>query len=89
MIPLFLVATNFYGKRSNIDWHREAAYIDKSLSEPLEYVILKDTPQQGPQYNDCGMFLCAFAEYVCHGIFDISSTLFGAVNHRLRYSALL
>ncbi|PHT96227.1 hypothetical protein BC332_34847 [Capsicum chinense] len=49
MIPMFLVATNFYGKRSDIDWYREDAYIDKSLSEPLEYVILKDTRQQGPQ----------------------------------------
>ncbi|PHT71807.1 hypothetical protein T459_22592 [Capsicum annuum] len=49
MIPIFLVATNFYGKRSDIDRHRKAAYIDKSLSELLEYVILKDTPQQEPQ----------------------------------------
>ncbi|KAF3632158.1 hypothetical protein FXO37_27636 [Capsicum annuum] len=89
MIPLFLVATNFYGKRLDIDWYREAAYIDKSLSEPLEYVILKETPQQGPQSNDCGMFVCAFAEYVIHGIFDISSTLFGVMNHQLRYGALL
>ncbi|KAM3237985.1 hypothetical protein P3L10_013015 [Capsicum annuum] len=48
MIPMFLVVTNFYGKRSDIDWHRKAAYIDKSLSEPLEYVILKNTPQQEP-----------------------------------------
>ncbi|PHT42565.1 hypothetical protein CQW23_16590 [Capsicum baccatum] len=89
MIPLFLVVTNFYRKLSDIDWHREDAYIDKSLSEPLEYVFLKDTPQQGPQSNDYGMFVCAFAEYVSHGIFDISSTLFGVVNHRLRYGALL
>ncbi|KAM3300959.1 hypothetical protein P3S67_015459 [Capsicum chacoense] len=89
MIPLFLVATNFYQKISDIDWHWEAAYINKSLSEPLEYVVLKDTPQQGPQSNDCGMFVCAFPEYVSHGIFDISSTLFGDVNHRLRYGALL
>ncbi|PHT30648.1 hypothetical protein CQW23_29758 [Capsicum baccatum] len=89
MIPLFLVATNFYRKCSYIDWHREAAYIDKSLSEPLEYVILKDTPQQGPQSNDCSIFVCAFAEYVSHEIFDISNTLFSVVNHRLRYGALL
>ncbi|KAM3305150.1 hypothetical protein P3S67_012016 [Capsicum chacoense] len=89
MISMFLVATNFYGKRSNIDWHREAAYIDKSLSESLEYVILKDTPQQEPQSNDCGMFICAFAEYFSHGMFDISSRLFDAVNHRIRYDALL
>ncbi|PHU06501.1 hypothetical protein BC332_22990 [Capsicum chinense] len=89
MIPIFLVATNFYGKRSNIDRHRKAAYIDKSLSELLEYVILKDTPQQEPQSNDCGMYVCAFAEYVSHGIFDISSRPFDAVNHRIRYGALL
>ncbi|KAF3629769.1 hypothetical protein FXO38_27518 [Capsicum annuum] len=48
MILMFLVATDFYGKCSDIDWHRKAIYIDKSLSELLEYVILKDTPQQGP-----------------------------------------
>ncbi|KAM3374435.1 hypothetical protein P3S68_013149 [Capsicum galapagoense] len=89
MITMFLVATNFYGKRSDIDWYREDAYIDKSLSEPLEYVILKDTRQQGPQSNDCGMFVCAFTEYVSHGMFDIFSRLFGVVNHRLRYGALL
>ncbi|KAF3665711.1 putative thioredoxin H10 [Capsicum annuum] len=58
----------------NIDWYREAAYIDKSLSEPLD---------------DCGMFVCAFTEYVSHGLFDISSRLFGVVNHRLRYGAVL
>ncbi|PHU16361.1 hypothetical protein BC332_17566 [Capsicum chinense] len=74
MIPMFLVATNFYGKRSDIDWHRKAVYIDKSLSEPLD---------------DCGMFVCDFAEYVSHGIFDISSRLFDVVNHRIRYGALL
>ncbi|KAF3626290.1 hypothetical protein FXO38_29347 [Capsicum annuum] len=39
--------------------------------------------------SDYGMFVCAFAKYVRHGIFDISSTLFGVVNHRLRYGALL
>ncbi|PHT50904.1 hypothetical protein CQW23_10651 [Capsicum baccatum] len=69
--------------------HFMTAYIDKSLSESLEYVILKDTPQQEPQSNDCGMLICAFAEYVSHGIFDISSRLFDAVNHRIRYGALL
>ncbi|KAF3617855.1 hypothetical protein FXO38_33737 [Capsicum annuum] len=51
MILMYLVSTNFYGKRSDIDWHQEAVYIDKSLSEPLEFIILKDTPQQGPQSN--------------------------------------
>ncbi|KAF3681757.1 putative chaperonin 60 subunit beta 4, chloroplastic-like [Capsicum annuum] len=39
--------------------------------------------------SDCGMFVCAFVEYVSHGIFDISSRLFDIVNHRIRYGALL
>ncbi|PHU10685.1 hypothetical protein BC332_22545 [Capsicum chinense] len=38
---------------------------------------------------DCGMFVCAFVEYVSHGIFDISSRLFDIVNHQIRYGALL
>ncbi|KAF3662639.1 hypothetical protein FXO38_11083 [Capsicum annuum] len=70
MIPMFLVATNFYEKQSDINWYREAAYIDKALSESLD---------------DYGMFVCTFAEYVSHDMFDISSRLFGVVNHRLRY----
>ncbi|PHU20179.1 hypothetical protein BC332_11330 [Capsicum chinense] len=41
--------TMIHTGRSWNDEHREVAYIDKSLSESLEYVILKDTPQQGPQ----------------------------------------
>ncbi|PHT45076.1 hypothetical protein CQW23_14234 [Capsicum baccatum] len=61
----------------------------KKENEPLEYVIVKDAPQQGPQSNDCGMFVCAFAEYVSPGIFDISSSLFVASNHQLSYGALL
>ncbi|KAM3289710.1 hypothetical protein P3S67_017999 [Capsicum chacoense] len=74
MIPMFLVATNFYEKCSDIGWRRKAAYTDKSLSEPL---------------NDSGMFVCAFPEYVSHGMFDISNRIFDAVNHRIRYGALL
>ncbi|KAF3682137.1 hypothetical protein FXO38_01416 [Capsicum annuum] len=35
------------------------------------------------------MFVCAFAEYVSHGMFDISSRLFSVVIHRLRYGVLL
>ncbi|KAF3666409.1 hypothetical protein FXO38_09088 [Capsicum annuum] len=74
---------------ANIEWNREKAYIDKSIDEPLKYVIVRDTPQQEPQSNDCGMFVCAFVEFASHGIFDISTRLFGASNHRLRHGALL
>ncbi|PHU30190.1 hypothetical protein BC332_02283 [Capsicum chinense] len=38
---------------------------------------------------DCGMFVCAFAEYVSHDMFDIFSRLFGVVKHQLRYDALI
>ncbi|KAM3360373.1 hypothetical protein P3S68_020085 [Capsicum galapagoense] len=58
------------------------------MNEPLEYVIVKDAPQQGPQSNDCGMFVCAFAKFVSHGVFDISNKLFGVFNHRFSNGAL-
>ncbi|KAM3201145.1 hypothetical protein P3L10_033508 [Capsicum annuum] len=89
MIPMFLVATDFYEKCSDIEWNREASYIDNSMNEPLEYVIVKYAPQHGPQSNDCCMFVCAFAKFVSHGVFDISNKLFGAFNHRFRYGAQL
>ncbi|KAM3361318.1 hypothetical protein P3S68_016172 [Capsicum galapagoense] len=88
MIPMFLVATNFYGKRSDIDWHREAAYIDKSLSEPLEYVILKNTPQQEPQskrkQNDGAISESEATENVTskHGGFKRSREQFGSTRTR-------
>ncbi|KAF3669885.1 hypothetical protein FXO38_07382 [Capsicum annuum] len=41
------------------------------------------------RHSDCGMFVCAFAEYVSHGMFDIFSRFFGAINHQLKYDALL
>ncbi|PHT43076.1 hypothetical protein CQW23_17101 [Capsicum baccatum] len=46
MLSLFLVAIDFFGKRDDIDWKRELAYIDKSFSDPLEYAIMKNAPQQ-------------------------------------------
>ncbi|KAF3615963.1 hypothetical protein FXO37_35287 [Capsicum annuum] len=33
----------------DIEWNREASYIDNSMNEPLEYVIVKYAPQHGPQ----------------------------------------
>ncbi|KAM3374979.1 hypothetical protein P3S68_013693 [Capsicum galapagoense] len=44
--PLFLFATDFYGKRADICWDREPAYIDKSMTDPLKYVIVRNIPQQ-------------------------------------------
>ncbi|PHT78784.1 hypothetical protein T459_16836 [Capsicum annuum] len=69
--------------------HRESAYIDKSMIDPLKYVIVRNIPQQAPQSNDCGMYACAFAEFISHELFDISINMFNATNHRIRYGALL
>lgn len=49
MIHMFLLATNFYGKRAIIEWQHEPAYIDKSMTDPLEYVLVKNSPQQDLQ----------------------------------------
>ncbi|PHU00619.1 hypothetical protein BC332_30406 [Capsicum chinense] len=89
IIPLFLFATNFYGKQADICWDREPGYIDKSIIDPLKYVIVRDIPRQAPQSNDCGMYACAFAEFIIHGLFDISTNMFNATNHRMRYGVLL
>ncbi|KAF3624821.1 putative Cytochrome, family 82, subfamily C, polypeptide 2 [Capsicum annuum] len=49
IIPLFLFATDFYDKRADICWDREPVYIDKSMTDPLKYVIVRNIPQQAPQ----------------------------------------
>ncbi|PHT82167.1 hypothetical protein T459_15182 [Capsicum annuum] len=49
IIPLFLFATDFYGKRADICWDRESAYINKSMTDPLKYVIVRNIPQQASQ----------------------------------------
>ncbi|KAM3359702.1 hypothetical protein P3S68_019413 [Capsicum galapagoense] len=89
IIPLFLFATDFYGKQADICWDREPGYIDKSIIDPLKYVIVRDIPQQAPQSNDYSMYACAFTEFIIHGLFDISTNMFNATNHRMRYGVLL
>ncbi|KAM3290018.1 hypothetical protein P3S67_018307 [Capsicum chacoense] len=89
IISLFLFAADFYGKQADICWDREPGYIDKSMIDPLKYVIVRDIPQQAPQSNDCSMYACVFAEFIIHGLFDISTNMFNATNHRMRYGVLL
>ncbi|PHT63069.1 hypothetical protein T459_33089 [Capsicum annuum] len=48
IIPLFLFATDFYDKRADICWDREPEYIDKSMTDSLKYVIVRNIPQQDP-----------------------------------------
>ncbi|KAM3233392.1 hypothetical protein P3L10_018751 [Capsicum annuum] len=35
------------------------------------------------------MYVCAFAEFISHELFDISTKMFNATNHRMRYGMLL
>ncbi|PHT45491.1 hypothetical protein CQW23_14649 [Capsicum baccatum] len=68
---------------------RELVYVDKSFSNPLKYEIVRNAPQQRADSNDCGLYTCALVEYVSHSVFDVSNINFHAINHRLRYAALL
>ncbi|XP_059310658.1 uncharacterized protein LOC132062017 [Lycium ferocissimum] len=69
MIPLFFNSIGFYGKRDDIDWNNEPAYIHQSI--------------------DCGVYVCAFAEYISDGMFNIPKATFNHNLHRSRYAALL
>ncbi|KAG5610088.1 hypothetical protein H5410_021369, partial [Solanum commersonii] len=96
MIPLFFSSIGYYGKRSDIQWHMEPAYFDKSEMEPLEYKLQRNIPQQHPYSNfkifnvfsDSGLYACVFAE-LTHGVFEIPSQCFMPKLHRKRYGALL
>ncbi|PHT39978.1 hypothetical protein CQW23_18832 [Capsicum baccatum] len=55
----------------------------KALASAFEAVISLQDP------NDFGMFVCAFAKFASHNVFEISNIYFNASNDRLRYGALL
>ncbi|KAH0746980.1 hypothetical protein KY285_008637 [Solanum tuberosum] len=76
MIPLFFSSIGYYGKRSDIQWHMEPAYFDKSEMEPLEYKLQRSIPQQHPDSNDSGLYACVFTELITHGVFEIPSQNF-------------
>ncbi|WMV41085.1 hypothetical protein MTR67_034470 [Solanum verrucosum] len=73
MIPLFLVATDYYALRKDIDWNTDVHYAGRPVGDPL----------------DCGLYTCAFAEYVCRGDRNIPMSGLNAENLRLRFGALL
>ncbi|XP_060197232.1 uncharacterized protein LOC132626390 [Lycium barbarum] len=89
MIPLFFNCTGFYGKRNDINWMTESAYVGKSFDDPLEYVFVDNLPEQHLESNDCGLYTCAFTEYISQGLFEIFEDDFDAALHRRRYGALL
>ncbi|KAK4707349.1 hypothetical protein R3W88_033123 [Solanum pinnatisectum] len=89
MIPLFLVCTDYYGIRKEIDWITDLHYARKPLGEPLAYVNRGNVPQQADNSIDCGLYTCAFAEYVCRGDTNILISKFDSTNLRVRYGAFV
>ncbi|KAG5611848.1 hypothetical protein H5410_023129 [Solanum commersonii] len=84
MIPLILTGTGFYGKRLDLYTNNLPNYVDKSQSDPLEVEHMKCVPQQEESFNDCGLYICLFAEYISNGVFYKRSVDIDAKCHRQR-----
>ncbi|KAH0649566.1 hypothetical protein KY290_033234 [Solanum tuberosum] len=89
MIHLFLVATDYYAFKKDIDWNTDVHYAGRPVGDPLVYGNRENIPQQCDNSTDCGLYTCAFAEYVCRGDRNVSMSGLNAENLRLRFGALL
>ncbi|KAH0642527.1 hypothetical protein KY290_034109 [Solanum tuberosum] len=89
MIPLFLVATDYYALRKDIDWITDVHYARRPVDDPLVYGNREYILQLRDNSTDCGLYSFAFAEYVCRGDRNISMPGLNAENLRLRFGALL
>ncbi|KAK6789799.1 hypothetical protein RDI58_013599 [Solanum bulbocastanum] len=73
----------------DIDWNTDVHYASRLVGDMLVYGNSENVPQQRDNSIDCGLYTCAFAEYVCRGDRDISMSVFNSENLRLRFGALL
>ncbi|XP_070004946.1 uncharacterized protein [Nicotiana sylvestris] len=91
MIPLYLSCTGFYGKRSDINFKNTKAYIEKSVTDPIDIQwIVGEIPQQKEGSLDYGVYVAAFAEYVSIGYLAVpADDLFDIDQHRRCYGVLL
>ncbi|KAG5570185.1 hypothetical protein H5410_059951 [Solanum commersonii] len=89
MIPLFLVAIDYYALRKDIDWNTDVHYAGRPVGDPLVHGNRENIPQQRGNSTDCGLYTCAFVEYVCHGDRNISMSGLNVKNLRFRFGALL
>ncbi|KAH0735473.1 hypothetical protein KY285_011180 [Solanum tuberosum] len=64
-------------------------YVGRPVGDPLVYGKRENIPQQRNNSTDCGLYTCAFDEYVCRGDRNISMSDLNAENLRLRFGALL
>ncbi|KAF3634918.1 hypothetical protein T459_01432 [Capsicum annuum] len=65
-------------------------HIHQILSNKSFNIQLKKSSWElGPLFCDCGMYDCAFTEFINHGVFDSQINKFTATNHHMRYGALL
>ncbi|KAH0757528.1 hypothetical protein KY290_021021 [Solanum tuberosum] len=72
MIPLFLVATDYYAVRKDIDWNTDLHCDGKPVGDSLVYGNRENIPQQRDNSTNCGLYTCAFTEYMCRGDRNIS-----------------
>ncbi|KAH0690150.1 hypothetical protein KY289_017508 [Solanum tuberosum] len=73
----------------DIDWNIDVHYAGRPVGDLLVYGNRENIPQQCDNSTDCGLYTCAFAEYVCLGDRNISMSGLNAENLRLRFRALL
>ncbi|KAH0780737.1 hypothetical protein KY290_000335 [Solanum tuberosum] len=59
-------------KRKDIDWNTYVHYAGRPVGDPLVYGNRENIPQQRDNSTDCGLYTCAFAEYVCRGDRNVS-----------------
>ncbi|KAK4727632.1 hypothetical protein R3W88_032549 [Solanum pinnatisectum] len=89
MISLFFTSTGFYGKSLDLYANKLPKYVDKSQSDPLEVKHMMHVPQQEDRSNDCDLYTCLFAEYICNGVFDMRSVDIDAKYHYQRYATII
>lgn len=66
MITLFLIATNFDSKQSNMNRHKKTICIDKFMTDPLEYVLVRDASLQAPhsKYVISYVYMSILSSYI-------------------------
>nr|XP_009759002.1 PREDICTED: uncharacterized protein LOC104211613 [Nicotiana sylvestris] len=85
IIPYFLCALGFYGKRNDIEL-KKGSYKDKTKEEPFDVVMIDGLPMQ--QDTESGVLVAIFAEsFICGQ--SASKNVCDITAQRIRYGFLL